>query len=95
MVKYMIEITTNNLDFYDEPDIYILSINKHIPHGQNVLDNKISLLQKFANKNHGEIKITSPIYLSGDRRCVRVYIMADVIPMKEIDKLITERGKLI
>jgi hypothetical protein len=88
MTKQLTDIVKNNIKFNNAPNEYIIYMNKHIT---GDINNKYEIIKKFANKNHGETKIVKEPRIVGSNYEMVIELIADVVPMKEFDKLIESK----
>lgn len=87
-------ILRNNVKFDESaPWSYFVYINKHIPHGHDVLRVKVEDIERFAERNHGYCKTLSNPYISGDNLAVRIEMNCDCVAAKAFNTVIEEKER--
>lgn len=87
-------IIRNNVKFDETaPWSYVVYINKHIPHGGDVLRTKVEEIEKFAKRNHGYFKTLSKPCISGDNLAVQIEMNCDCVAAKTFDAVVEEKAR--
>ena len=71
--KKLIEVVENNVRFENLPDGYIVFQDKHLT--ERSLWTKMAVLEDFARKVRGEIRILKRPYIHGDERRIVFIIL--------------------
>lgn len=90
-----LENTIRNNVKFDEtaPWSYVVYINKHIPHGSDVLRAKVEEIEKFAVRNQGYCKTLSEPGIAGDNLTVRIEMNCDCVAAKAFDAVVEEKTR--